>query len=266
MTYPLLASLASALLVLPGLAGAATRDDGTIDQGTYIVYAADKPLGTETFTTVRRGDSLLVASAVEQTHARPEGDVKVVKSLTMVVSAFDFGLRRYESKQEVQGKHLLRAVTVADTTISVFREDGQAGVGTVLTAPPGRLFVIDPMLFALFDVMCQSLHERTFVSRPLSILVLGPTDSLLAARVDDLGVETLRWGAKPVKARKLRISDSTVSFFAWLGPSGHMLRLEQPEQKLRVERQAPRVKRRDRPEEKPPVEEPPGEEEPKHQG
>lgn len=248
MNRILSASLLLVLLALPGRAGAATPDDGTIDQGTYIVYASDKPLGTETFTTRKRGDSLMVASRVEQTHARPEGDVKVVKSFSMVVSAFDFGLRHYESKQEVQGSHLLRAVNVADTTISVFREDGRAGVGTVLTAPPGRLFLVDPMLFALFDLMCQSLHEHTFASRPLSILVLGPTDSLLAARVDDLGIETLRWGARPVKARKLLITDTTVSFYAWMGPNGHMLRLEQPEQKLRVERQAPPVKKRARPE------------------
>lgn len=247
MNHPLPAYLALALLALPGLAGAATPGDDTIDQGTYIVYASDKPLGTETFTTRKRGDSLMVSSTIEQTHARPEGDVKVVKSFALVVSAFDFGLRHYQSTQEVQGKKLLRAVNVADTTLEVFREDGMAGVGAVLTAPPGRLFMVDPMLFALFDVMCQSLHEHTFQSRPLSILVLGPTDSLLSARVDDLGVETLRWGAKPVKARKLHFTDTNVSFYAWMGPNGHMIRLEQPDQKLRVERQAPPVKRRARP-------------------
>jgi hypothetical protein len=244
----LLHLLSGSCLIALSLAAAAPSRAApvTLDSGTFIVYQNDKPVGTEAFTAERRGDSLIVTSRADLTHSMGGSDVKVEKSLLLLLSAFDFGLHHYESKQLAGDNKLSRAINVHDTTIALYRENEVGGTAAVLSLPPGRLFVIDPMMFALFDVMCLSLHEHVFTTRPISLLSLAATDSLFEAQVEDLGTETIRWGAKPVKARKLKFADQTVSFLAWTGPSGGLLRLEQPEQKLRVERQPAPVKKRER--------------------
>ncbi|HYM80201.1 MAG TPA: hypothetical protein VEY91_02180 [Candidatus Limnocylindria bacterium] len=238
MRFALVASLA--LLFASNALAAPTP----VDSGTFIVSQGERRLGTEVFVVQGRGDSLLMTSLVEHTVPTPDGDVPLEKSSFLVASLFDFGLRRYDSHQIFRNRRLSRSVQVAETTLTIYRELDKAGNADVIAAPPGRLFIIDPMMFSLFDLMCLSLHERTFETRPLSVLVLGPSDSLLQARVTDLGTETIRWGERTIQARKLQIGDDQTSFFAWVDPKGAMLRLHQPQQDLRVERRPPAVKKR----------------------
>ena len=215
-----------------------------LDSGTFVVRQGARTLGSETFKAVANGDRLTLTSTVSQQVPTPDGDVKLEKTMELVVSRFDFGLKTYKSNQKFRDHELGRGVSVAETTIAVYREIDQSGTGNVLALPPGRLFLIDPMLFTLFEYMCLSLHGHTFDTRPVTVLVLGPTDSLLEARVTDLGTETIRWGQQSVRARKLRIGDDQTSFEAWVGPAGGLLRLELPGQELRVEREAPPVKKK----------------------
>ena len=72
--------------------------------------------------------------------------------------------------------------------------------------------------------------------------VLAAEDTTVDAMVTDMGKEMIRWGAKPVQARKLRIGDTTSEFFAMVGPQGYMLQLLQPSTGLRVVRKAQDVK------------------------
>ena len=97
--------------------------------------------------------------------------------------------------------------------------------------------------FVLFDVICRNLHEQSFEKRPVTVVVLGSRDTVLEATVTDLGADSIRWGARPVAARKLSISDRRTEFSVWVSPAGRMLRLTQPEAGLRVERDAPPVRR-----------------------
>ena len=229
------------------VAGLALAEPATIDSGTFVVYQGARAVGTETFSIVADNDKLFMRSAVVQQVPTPDGDRKLDKTLELVATRFDFGLKTYKSTQKFKDRELGRGVSVAETTIAIYREIDQSGVGNVLALPPGRLFLIDPMMFSLFEYMCLSFHGHTFDTRPISVLVLGPTDSLLEARVTDLGQEAIRWGAKPVQARRLKIGDDRTTFEAWVGPTGGLLRLELPGQDLRVERTAPAVKPRRRP-------------------
>jgi hypothetical protein len=86
------------------------------------------------------------------------------------------------------------------------------------------------------------MASRTFKERRIQMFVLANQDTTVDAVVTDMGKETIRWGSKPVQARKLRISDETSEFFAMVGPQGNMLQLLQPASGLRVIRKAQDVK------------------------
>jgi hypothetical protein len=165
-----------------------------------------------------------------------------------MVSRTDYSLRDYSSTRSFLGTITKRGLALADTHYVAYREDAQGGVGESRVLPPGRLYVMDSQLVTLFDVICRSFHAKSFESRPLNLLALGPRDTLLEARAVVLPNETIRWGAKPVVARKLQIvADNQTTFTLWVGPQGQLLRLTEPLGGLRAERDPPDVKRRPTP-------------------
>jgi hypothetical protein len=132
----------------------------------------------------------------------------------------------------------------------VYREvDGRGGSDTY-ARPPGRLFVLDGQLFSSFEVMCRTLHGHPFSERTMHTMILSAHDTLTDVTAEDRGLDTLRYGNRPVRARKLSIGDSSTRYLVWMGPDGHMLKLEQPESGLRLEREPPvalQTKRRSAP-------------------
>lgn len=227
---------------LPGLAVAAAP--AVVDSGSYTIYHHDRALGTENFSFESRGDSLVISSHVFEPHLGPTASDTLEKHVTLVVKSDDHEIRSYESFQIFLGEKVSRGLNIEDTTYTSYLEVGDRGSGDVHARPPGQLYVTDTQVFVLYDVICRHLHGRTFETRPITMLALGIPDTMLSATATDLGIETIRWGARPVRARKLSISDADMQFFVWLSPQGNMLRLQQPEYGLRVEREPPAVKRR----------------------
>lgn len=207
-----------------------------LDTGTYHVYQGHRALGAETFAFERHDDSLFIYSSVVEAIPRPEGDLELNKSMQLLLREFDQGLVLYESEQNFDGVKLNRGVTPADTTLTMWRQENHVGTGDVIVRPPGKIFILDAQIFTLFDVLSRDLHSRSFTTRPLQLLVLGARDTVVQATATDLGTETLRWGQKPVQARKYRIADSTSEFFTWMAPHGVMIQMEQPATGLRVVR------------------------------
>jgi hypothetical protein len=238
----LLALAAVPLLPLLGVGPARSADnDLWNDAGTYRVYQRQRPLGREEFEFMVRTDSLLVFSHVFEELPRGDSVDSLVKHAALMLAVVDEDLRDYQSIQHLNGHRTKRYLAVDDTLFTSYREDGNRGVGERLVRPPGRLYILDPQVFVLFDYLCRSLHQAGYVDRPISLLLLASRDTVIEAQVTDTGVDTLRWGARPVQARKLRIADRASEFFAWVSPSGRMLRLTQPATGLRVERDPPPV-------------------------
>lgn len=216
----------------------------TLDRCVLRATVADRPLSVETVTYERSRDSLVVRSELYQTVFSEQGADSVRKRMLLVMNAFDMGLRVYRSEQLARGHTWSRAVVPHDSTLSSYREYDQRGEGQVLALPPGRLFVLEGGLFSLFDVMTRSLADRTFSTRPLTVMTLGPRDSIITITVRDLGRDSLRWGARRVVARRLEFADGNLHYAVWADPQGRMLRLSQPDVRLEVTRQPPAVKPR----------------------
>ncbi|MGH7729801.1 MAG: hypothetical protein ACRENJ_00955 [Candidatus Eiseniibacteriota bacterium] len=232
--------VAAATVALPAASRAAV-----VDQGAFKIYRHDRALGAETFDLSEGNDSLVVRARQYLTVQTPQGDEPVERGADLLVSRTDFSVRTYQSTRLFRGITVRRALTVADTHYVAYRENDRAGEGESRVLPPGRLYVMDSQLVTLFDLICRSFHAKAFVSRSLNLLALGPRDTLLEARAVVLPSETIRWGAKPVVARKLQIvADTQTTFTLWVGPNGQLLRLSEPAGGLRAERDPPDIKRR----------------------
>ena len=218
-----------------------------IDQGTFIIRSHGKVIGAENFEIEARAESLNCMARSHHTRITDKGEEQVEKFVVLSFGRFDWALRFYQSEETFRGETLVRGLVLdpADTALTVYRErKGGGGEANRLSAPPGRTFVLDSGLYSLFDLICIYLHGQTFTTRPLNVLTFGQRDTVVEAQVTDLGTETIRWGARPVVARKLEFRQGPTLFQAWVDPRGRMLRLEHVPSGLRVDRDPPAVKKR----------------------
>jgi len=237
----------SIILALAALFGTlpAARAAEVSDKGSFKIYRHDRALGAETFEISEGNDSLVVRARQHITIPTSQGDEPLERSADLLISRMDYSLRQYQSERKFRGSTTRRALMLADTHYVAYREDERGGEGESRVLPPGRLYVMDSQLITLFDLIGRSFHAKRFEDRPIHLLALGPRDTLLEATATVLPDETIRWGSKPVVARRLQIAaDDQTTFTLWVGPQGRLLRLIEPAGGLRAERDAPEVKRR----------------------
>lgn len=231
-------------LLAVALAAPASRaqDAGpvTIDSGRLIVMDHGTPVGFEDFTYERRGDSLLVSGMHTRTMRQGDGStVRWVKKFGLVVDGRDFGLRGYASNLEVGKDLTVKGIVPGDTAMTVYTELDGAGSAERLVQPPGRLFVMDPPLFTLFDVICRNVSAQSLPSRPVELVTLGETSGTARAIATAAGLDTIRWGGKRMISRRYALTDERGAFLAWVSPEGHMLRLLHEASGLEVLREEP---------------------------
>ncbi len=225
MRHPARASCLSAVLVFAQ------------DQGTYRIYQQDHLLGTEHVTFEQRNDSSLVISRIDQMLPRPGSPPDTLsKNAVLLVSSRDGSLRGYQSHETLNHDNLSRTLSMSEETYTSYRQSSVGGFGDTYVRPPGRIYVVDPQVFCLFDVICRDMHAQNFDERPITMLYITAKDTAVDGRVRRLGKESLKLGAQTVVAEKFEIKDPWSDFYAWVSPSGRMLRLTLPALGLRVER------------------------------
>ena len=237
---------AQSIVPEPGaLAAPPTSYDNVIDQGTLIISQRGRPVRAEDFTLLRLPDTLVVrsASSVSLPGQEPR---PIDKTMGLVVGPLDFAMGSYASWQSDGPDTLRRGINVSpgDTVMTVWRQFDMGGTAEAVVQPPGRMYILDPPLFTMFNYLGWTLHGKVCDRRTVNVFVLGPRDSLVAATVSDVGNETIRWAGRPIVARKLVITDETTSFTGWYSlEDGRMYRLEQFRDSIRVDRKAPPLKR-----------------------
>ncbi len=235
--------MAASALAAPSAPALSTE----LDSATFKIYLHGRPLGRELYRLESGGDTLTVYAQAQLVLPGPVTGDTLIKSMRMVADAFDFDIRRYESFQRFRGQKLNRAIIARDTSMVVYREVEGAGTSDTYARPPGRLFVMDGQVFSSFELMCRALHGRQFTKRQMHVFALSAHDLLTEFTATDLGTEVLPWGGRPVTTRKLGISDEQNHYLVWMGPTGHMIKLEMPEGGLRLDREPPPFKRLKKP-------------------
>jgi hypothetical protein len=211
-----------------------------VDGGRLIVLDRGTPVGYEDFEYERQGDSLLVSGIHTRTLRETDGTTaKWVKKFGLVVDGRDFSLRGYTSNLEVGGHLTVKGVVPGDTSMTVYSEVDGAGTAERLVQPPGRLFVMDPPLFTLFDVVCRNVSAQSLARRPIELVTLGDPAATARATMSAAGPDTIRWGGKRMVARRYLLADDRGTFLAWVSPEGQMLRLLHEASGLEVLREEP---------------------------
>ena len=225
----------AAVLTLAALSTAAPRLHAqaadtlaaTLDRGRFIVLDHGQPVATERFEYDRVADSLQVSAVIERRIRSKDGSIKPFrKSVSLIVDAFDYGLRRYTSRTEFDGHVTVKGVLPSDTVMTVYTENDDAGTADRLVMPPGRLFVMDPLVFTLFDVVCHNIQGHILKTRPISIVTLGQTSATSEATVTVAGADTVMWAGKRTVTARYTITDESSTFQVWASPKGELLRLE----------------------------------------
>jgi hypothetical protein len=244
----LLAWMVVALVTVTATAATATADmlpaAGSPDMGCFRVYLRDRPIGREEFEFQPRRDSLLVFSSIkdQKLPARDGGVDTLDKRSALVVARVDGDLRSYESSEFINGERLTRRIVIddeRDTAYTTYRETEKGGEGDRRVRPPGRVYVIDPQVYTLFDYLFRTLYAQTFEERPVTLVYMFPAgDTTVEARVKRLGVEPYPWGKTTLQAQRYSIADPWSETLAWVSPSGQLLRLSFPTASVRIERDA----------------------------
>ncbi len=213
-----------------------------VDYGSYAVSIKGTAVGIEEFVFDVYRDTIMITGASRTLVQTQNGPDTLKKSVSVMLSSFDMALLSYQSNEAIAGNLRTRGLVMADTQYTAFWEYNKVGDAVVFDRPPGRLYVHDPGVYVLFDLIVRDLNAKEFSSRPIQLMVLGRRDTTIEAQVTRLPAERIRWGHKPVEARKYSINDGQNELMLWVDQQGRLLRLEQPASGLRVERKAPPIK------------------------
>lgn len=237
-TFPLLLTCLVLLAAPAARAQDATPD--ILDTGRLVVLDRGTPVGFEDFQYERQGDSMFVTGTHTRTARATDGSTaKWVKKFGLVVDGRDFGLRSYTSNLEFDGHLAVTGVIPGDTAMTVFTERDGAGEARRLEQPPGRLFIVDPPLFTMFDVICRNVSAQSLEKRPVEMVTLGQVPATIRATATAAGPDTIRWGGKRMIARRYVLTDDDSTFLTWVSPAGQMLRLVHQGGSLEVLREEP---------------------------
>ena len=232
------APLATLLLLAALIPAPARAQVAAADSGRLIVFDGDIPIAHERFSFQFQGDSLLLTAVSERRLQDEQGQRHLFrKTMLLVADSRDFGLRRYFSVQEFQGRKTTRGLVPGDTSITYYVEYDGLGEADRLVQPPGRLYVLDSSLFSLFEVLCRGLAGRTFTTRPVQMLALTDTMTTPLATVTMLRPDTLRWAGGSVATRHYRFEDESAVFELWADSRGRLVRLTHSASALHVERE-----------------------------
>lgn len=235
-----LAALAALLVAAPAWAqparsGAPPVLYQSVDSGMYRVFYQNRPIAYELFDFTIHYDTLYVTSEYRQALKTPGDTLRKVNLLLVKQADSDFIL--YRSNLLLPKRpEIIRGVTPGDTIINFYRENPAGGEGFTHIRPPGRIYVVESNAYATYDLVFRDLASRRgWDRRPVNLAVVSEEDTILEVTAQSLGEETIPWGGGPVAARKYSLSDGQVTFLAWVGPRGTMLRFENPAISLRVE-------------------------------
>ncbi len=217
--------------------GVAESPVHAVDAGTYRVFQDSTFVGVEHFSFETRHDSAMVFSHVRQLLPRPRALPDTLRKDAAEVRSAGFGtLRYYESEQSLNRHRLARRLEIGDTTYQSYRQSDRENTADTEELPPGRIYVVDPQVFALFELICRDMLAQKVDERPITMLYLLPRDTTVEAHIRKLGRESVRVEGLTYPCEKLGITDPFSQFYAWMTPHGRMLRFTLPKVGLRVER------------------------------
>jgi hypothetical protein len=213
----------------------------TLDSAVFEIYQDDEVLGTEEYRAYRSHDTLIVGSALKLTGLREGSTLSPIKTTTFLRRAdnsWPLAFQVNESGRDTTKEKKSVSCDFSDTTVVVYHEKDGVGRGTVVALPPGRIYLLEPGIYAQVQTLVGDFVRSSQNKRKQPVLIPS------AKQVVDIHLtrgarERLGQDGYVVETTRVDLTDKFVQLVAWVDKEGRMWKLEAPRQGLRVERAVP---------------------------
>ena len=208
-----------------------------VDSATFEIYQNDRQLGDESYRAYRTNDTLIIGSSTQLPGAPAGSPLPAAKTTTFLRRAMDAWPLIFQVYEVHRDTSQNRTISCAfnDTTVIVFHEVGRQGSGTALALPPGRLYLLEPGIYAQVQTLVGDFVRSTQNARKQSVLI--PSAKVIVDVHLKRGIrEKLGQAGRVVETTQVELTDKLTTLVAWVDDQGRMWKLEAPGQGLRVER------------------------------
>lgn len=211
-----------------------------LDSTTFEIYQDDRQIGEEQYRAYRSNDTLIVGSSL-RLPGLPEGSLlPSVKNTTFLRRAADSWPLVFQVIESGRDTARTKSINCSfnDTTVIVLQESEGHGSGTAIALPPGRIYLLEPGVYAQVQALVGDFVRSTQDKRKQPVLIPS------AKQIVDIYLtrgpkERLGQEGRVVETTRIDLTDKVVKLSAWVDKEGRMWKLEAPGQGLRVERALP---------------------------
>ncbi|MEO6462748.1 MAG: hypothetical protein ABIP29_06705 [Candidatus Eisenbacteria bacterium] len=237
-------TLALAFAVLGSVAArpAAAQLPGwtVIDSTTFEIYQDDRQVGDEQYRAYRSNDTLIIGSSLRMP-GLPEGSLlPSLKTTTFLRRADNSWPLVFQVQEAGRDTTKTRSIncSFSDTTVMVFHEVDGVGSGTAVALPPGRLYLLEPGIYAQVQTLVGDFALSTQNKRKQPVLIPS-AKAVVDVHLTRGPKERLGQERFVVQTTRIDLTDGLVQLSAWVDGQGRMWKMEAPGQGLRVERAVP---------------------------
>jgi hypothetical protein len=242
-------SLALPVLVLVLVAVTSVRDaradffpDTTaasdFERSSFVIEHGGKVVGHESFIHFARRDTVFSYSTVRLDGLALDSPMPLEKRTTFLQRTLGSYPMYFESVSTARdtSQHLAVSCIFSDTTVVVYRERGERGIGEALALPPGRLYVFEPGVYHTVQLLLGDFVDGTQKVRKQLVFVPA-SQTFIDVTLTRGAKAPLRWAGKNVTSTKVGLSDGSTELIGWVDGDRRLLRLEAIGQALVVQRE-----------------------------
>ena len=207
-------------------------------QASFEIWSGDTRLGTEKFRIYASHDTLITTSTVRLDGASAGSALPFEKRTTFLQRAFDSYPLMFQISQQPRSDTTATMslnCVFRDTSVTIYKEALQRGVGTAVALPPGRLYILEPGVYLQVQLLLADFLAGSQEKRRQAVLIPS-VEQVVDLYLTRGPVEAIVVRGKRVDAQRIDFTDKLTSLVGWVDKNGRMWKLEAPGQGLRVER------------------------------
>jgi hypothetical protein len=241
---PILVLLVSLLAAAPGPARAQAPTWVPRDSASFEIYQGDVLLGTEEYRVFLATDTLITGSTLRLAGAGPESRLPLEKRTTFLrrqLDSYPLVFQVIDIPRDTLGGKRATAINCVftDTTAVIYREiTGVIGRGEAIGLPPGRLYILEPGIYAQVQTLAGDFLATKQKKRRQPVLIPS-AQQVIELTLTRGPVERLGQEGHVVTTTRVDITDKLTQIVAWIDADGRMWKMEAPGQGLSVERVLP---------------------------
>ena len=211
-----------------------------VDSALFEIYQDDVQLGDEEYRAYRSNDTLIIGSAMRLPGAPATSPLPYAKNTTFIRRADNSWPLAFSVVETGRDTTKSKSISCAfgDTSVVVFHEAEGRGRGTSIALPPGRLYLLEPGIYAQVQTLVGDFARSTQARRKQPVLIPS-MNAVVDIHLTRGARERLGQEGRVVETTKVEMTDKMTRLVAWVDAEGRMWKLEAPGMGLRVERALP---------------------------